>query len=124
MPEPGPTRNGPSPSALRSVPPRRVPPQGVPPRHAPGGADLDTQVQEELSAEVVALTEAVLALLQGGGHVEASDLTEEVVLEATETILFAAMNCAHAAIASALRARADEGRRHPAAATVRRFASY
>jgi hypothetical protein len=56
---------------------------------------LDTQVQEELSAEVVALSDAVLALLQDCGHVEASDLTEEVILEATEMILFAAMNCAH-----------------------------
>ena len=119
MPEPGHKRNGPAPSASRSA--SR---QGVLPRHAPRESDLDTQVQEELSAEVVALTEAVLALLQGGGHVEASDLTEEVILEATETILFAAMNCAHAVVGSALRARADEGRRHPAAATVRRFASY
>jgi hypothetical protein len=114
MPEPGHKRNGPAPSAPRSVSPR----------HAPRESDLDTQVQEELSAEVVALSDAVLALLRDRGHVEASELTEEVVLEATETILFAAMNCAHIVVGSALRARADEGRRHPAAATFRRFASY
>ena len=105
MPEPGPRRNGSAPSA-----PWSVPPQGVPPRHAPGGSDLDTQVQEELSAEVVALSDAVLALLRDRGHVEASELTEEVVLEATEAILFAAMNCAHIVVGSSLRARARPGR--------------
>jgi len=104
MPEPGPKRNGPALSA-----PWSVPPQGVSPHHAPRESDLDTQVQEELSAEVVALSEAVLALLRDRGHVEASDLTEEVILEATETILFAAMNCAHAVVGSALRARAMRG---------------
>ena len=84
MPEPRPRRNGPVPSALQ-------------------GADLDTQVQEELSAEVVALSEAVLVLLRDRGHVEATDLTEEVVLEATEMVLFAAMNCARGVVESVRR---------------------
>jgi hypothetical protein len=88
MPEPRPRRNGPAPSAPRE-------------------ADLDTQVQEELSAEVVALSEAVLVLLRDRGHVEATDLTEEVVLEATEMVLFAAMNCARGVVESVRRTRAD-----------------
>ena len=106
MSEPRPRRNGFAPPA----------PQGVPSGQAPRESDLDTRVQEELSAEVVALSDAVLALLRDCGHVEASDLTEEVILETTEMILFAAMNCAHGVLDSVLRARSDEGRRrHPAA---------
>src|SRR3712207_3038201 len=111
MPEPRPRRNG---SAFPA-------PQGASPRHAPRESDLDTQVQEELSAEVVALSDAVLALLRDRGHVEASDLTEEVILEATEMILFAAMHCAHGVLDSVRRPWSEEGRRHhPAAAIDRR----
>jgi hypothetical protein len=107
MPEPRPRRNGATPPTSR----------GASPHHAPREPDLDTQVQEELSAEVVALSDAVLALLRDRGHVAASDLTEEVILEATEMILFAAMHCAHAVLDSVRRARSEEGRRHyPAAA--------
>lgn len=93
------------------------------PRHAPRReSDVDTQVQEELSAEVVALSDAVLTLLWDRGDVEASDLTEEVILEATEMILFATMNCAHVVTDSVLRARVGKGRqRHSAVATDRRF---
>ena len=68
---------------------------------APREPDLDTQVQEELSAEVVALSDAVLALLRDRGYVEEPDVTEEVTLEATEMILFAAMNCARHVIGTA-----------------------
>jgi hypothetical protein len=52
---------------------------------------------------VVALSEAVLVLLRDRGHVEATDLTEEVVLEATEMVLFAAMNCARGVVESVRR---------------------
>jgi hypothetical protein len=60
----------------------------------PRKADLETLVQEELSAEVVALSAAVLDLLRDRGYVEEPDVTEDLTLEATEMILFAAMNCA------------------------------
>jgi hypothetical protein len=62
--------------------------------HRPREADLETLVQEELSAEVVALSAAILDLLRDRGYVEKLDVTEDLTLEATEMILFAAMNCA------------------------------
>ena len=65
-----------------------------PTHHRPREADLETLVQEELSAEVVALSAAVLDLLRDRGYVEKLDVTEDLTLEATEMILFAAMNCA------------------------------
>jgi len=60
----------------------------------PREVDLETLIQEELSAEVVALSDAVLALLRDHGYVTEPDLTEDLNMEATEMILFAAMNCA------------------------------
>ena len=65
-----------------------------PMRPRPREADLETLVQEELSAEVVALSTAVLTLLRDHGYVVEPEVTEELTLEATEMILFAAMNCA------------------------------
>jgi hypothetical protein len=93
-----------------------------PRRHAPKAADIDTEVQEELSGEVVALSTAVVTMLQERGYVAAPDLTEEVALEATELILFAAMNCAHSVIDSVARVHADQTprRRRAAAANGRR----
>jgi hypothetical protein len=76
-------------------------------RHPPRAADIDTEVQEELSGEVVALSTAVVTMLQERGYVEEPDLTEEMTLEATELILFAAMNCARSMIDSVARGRSD-----------------
>ena len=73
--------------------------------------DVETLVQEELSAEVVALSDAVLALLQHHGYVDGSNLTEDVTLRATEMIFFAAMNCARNIIDVVGEARSGKRRR-------------
>jgi hypothetical protein len=86
--------------------------------HRPRETDLETLVQEELSAEVVALSDAILALLRDHDCVEEPDVTEDLTLEATEMILFAAMNCARHVIAATAPARLGRGRgRRPAGAT-------
>ena len=73
-------------------------------QHRPREVDLETLVQEELSAEVVALSAAVLDLLRDRGYVKEPDVTEDLTFEATEMILFAAMNCArHVVGATGLR---------------------
>ena len=75
-----------------------------PTHHRPRETDLETLVQEELSAEVVALSAAVLSLLRDRGYIKEPDVTEDLTLEATEMILFAAMNCArHVVGATGLR---------------------
>jgi hypothetical protein len=104
---------------LESSPRRRLAPRG----RALRAADIDTEVQEELSGEVVALSTAVVTMLRERGYVAAPDLTEEVALEATELILFAAMNCAHSMIDSVARVRSDRPpRRRPTIANGRRRA--
>jgi hypothetical protein len=74
-------------------------------------ADVETEVQEELSAEIIALSDAVLALLLHRGYLAEPDVTEDVTLEATEMILFAAMNCARSIIDTVAQAQPDGGRR-------------
>jgi hypothetical protein len=85
-----------------------------PTRHRPRETDLETLVQEELSAEVVALSDAILALLRNHDYVEASAVTEDLTLETTEMLLFAAMNCARHIVGAAAPARPGQ---RPAGAT-------
>src|SRR4051794_30271653 len=91
-------------------------------RHRPREADLETLVQEELSAEVVALSDAVLVLLRDRDYLEEPDVTEDLTLQATEMILFAAMNCARHVVSETAPARLgrEQGRRPAGVAGLRR----